>query len=148
MRVRREQVLTVEDALTVDECKRLNDAIDDEIERRIADEGLTFQRSALHDARDGGEKPAQTLRLGDMFDPQNAVDAVFLQHVDNPRVAPILDAMFSSPHVAEGNPEAATFRIDHIYVDIINPPSWRKRSATTTDGPIGTGMHKLGLPDA
>lgn len=141
-------MITVEDVLTAEECDRLNTAIDDEIDRRIADEGLLFQRSVAHDGRAEGEKLAQTLRLGDMFDPRNAVDAAFLQHVDNPRVAPILDAMFTSAHVAEGNHRAANFRIDHVYVDIINPPSWRNRSGTTTDGPIGTGMHKLGLPDA
>ena len=141
-------MITVEDALTAEECDSLNAAIDDEIDRRIADEGLLFQRSAAHNGTAEGEKLAQTLRLGDMFDPRNAVDAAFLRHVDNPRVAPILDAMFTSAHVAEGSHQAANFRIDHVYVDIINPPSWRNRSATTTDGPIGTGMHKLGLPDA
>ena len=34
-------------------------------------------------------------------------------------------------------------------VDIINPPAWRAaREGKTTDGPIGTGLHKIGLPDA
>ena len=42
-------------------------------------------------------KPAQTLRLGDFHDPRLALDAAFLKLVDNPRVAPYLDALFSEP---------------------------------------------------
>jgi hypothetical protein len=141
-------VLTVDDALTSEQCDRLNEAIDVEIARRVETEGLAFQHTAGQTAGPQGEKLAQTLRLGDMFDPQLAVDAALLAHVDNPRVAPILDAMFTSPHIPEGSEKAAAFRIDHVYVDIINPPAWRQRAGHTTDGPIGTGMHKLGLPDA
>ena len=159
-------VMQVEDALTAEQCDRLNAALDAEIAAR-QEAGLAFQNSPEWFG-DDEEKPAQTLRLGDMADPALDMDKEFLKLVDvsatapfascseasrsaaqNPRVSSYLDAMYTSPHFAEGSSKAAAFRIDHIYVDIINPPAWRAaREGKTTDGPIGTGLHKIGLPDA
>eukprot|EP01045_Picozoa_sp_COSAG04_P000117 COSAG04_NODE_3_length_53939_cov_50.145431_7_plen_199_part_00 len=140
-------VMQVEDALTAEQCDRLNAALDAEIAAR-QEAGLAFQNSPEWFG-DDEEKPAQTLRLGDMADPALDMDKEFLKLVDNPRVSSYLDAMYTSPHFAEGSSQAAAFRIDHIYVDIINPPAWRAaREGKTTDGPIGTGLHKIGLPDA
>ena len=139
-------VMQVEDALTAEQCDRLNAALDAEIAAR-QEAGLAFQNSPEWFGDE--EKPAQTLRLGDMADPALDMDKEFLKLVDNPRVSSYLDAMYTSPHFAEGSSKAAAFRIDHIYVDIINPPAWRAaREGKTTDGPIGTGLHKIGLPDA
>ena len=139
-------VMQVEDALTAEQCDRLNAALDAEIAAR-QEAGLAFQNSPEWFGDE--EKPAQTLRLGDMADPALGMDKEFLKLVDNPRVSCYLDAMYTSPHFAEGSSKAAAFRIDHIYVDIINPPAWRAaREGKTTDGPIGTGLHKIGLPDA
>ena len=87
-------VLTIDHALTPSQCDSLNAALDAEIAARVA-AGLDFQQS---EAWSGGAdaKPAQTLRLGDFHDPRLALDAAFLKLVDNPRISPYLDAMFSA----------------------------------------------------
>ena len=104
-------VMQVEDALTAEQCDRLNAALDAEIAAR-QEAGLAFQNSPEWFGDE--EKPAQTLRLGDMADPALGMDKEFLKLVDNPRVSCYLDAMYTSPHFAEGSSKAAAFRIDHI----------------------------------
>ena len=96
-------VITVEDALTCAECDILNAALDRDIASRTAS-GLSFQNNRESTSGDAAKKPpAQTLRLGDFVDPRRPIDAAFLQHVDNPRIAPYLDAMFASSHIAEAS---------------------------------------------
>ena len=54
--------------------------------------------------------------------------------------------MFSSPRVAaSGSADVCSFRLDHMYLDLIEPPD---PTTETTAGPIGTTLHKIGFPDA
>ncbi len=53
--------------------------------------------------------------------------------------------MLSSPRIQPGREDACSFRLDHMYLDLIEPPT---AGAETTAGPIGTTLHKIGYPDA
>ena len=120
-------------------CARLNAALDAEIDNNYAG-GATFRDTNGTDASAG-----RTQRFSGFIGPHTSPSSPFLELVDNPRVAPYLDAMFSSPRIEPGREDACSFRLDHMYLDLIEPPTG---GSETTAGPIGTTLHKIGFPDA
>lgn len=44
-----------------------------------------------------------------------------------------------------GREDVCSFRLDHMYLDLIEPPT---AGSETTAGPIGTTLHRIGFPDA
>ena len=105
-----------------------------------------FEGGAAFKDTNGSEASAgRTQRFGGFISPDAPPSSPYLELVDNPRVRNHLDAMFSSPRIAPGSDDACSFRLDHMYLDLIQPPDG---SSETTAGPIGTTLHKIGLPDA
>lgn len=120
-------------------CARLNTALDAEIEENYAG-GANFRDTHRTDASAG-----RTQRFSGFIGSHTTPSSPFLELVDNPRVAPYLDGMFSSPRVEPGREDACSFRLDHMYLDLIEPPT---AGSQATAGPIGTTLHKIGFPDA
>ena len=60
-------------------------------------------------------------------------------------MAAYLDGMFSSSRIQPGREDVCSFRLDHMYLDLIEPPT---AGSETTAGPIGTTLHRIGFPDA
>ena len=139
-------VIAIEDAISPELCARLNAWLDAEIEANF--EGGAAFRSTVPDERiPAGQAYGATQRFGDFIRP-DAPDSPYLELVDNPRIAAYLDGMFSSARVPPGtDAEWPGFRLDHMYLDLIMPPTSHE-GGETTDGPIGTTLHKIGLPDA
>ena len=148
--------VVVDDALAPSKCDDLNALLDTEIEGVPAslcchcpvDVSVPVEVLGGEEGFSGGQagEKGHTHRFGDFLDPGRPLHAEFLRLIDNRRVAPYLDALFSNAHIAEGDERAASFRIDHVYLDVIAPPA--PAAGSSTDGPIGTTLHKLGLPDA
>lgn len=120
-------------------CARLNSTLDAEIEANFAG------GSAFRDTNGTEASAGRTQRFGGFIGPSTDPSSPFLELVDNPRVAAYLDGMLSSPRIQPGREDACSFRLDHMYLDLIEPPT---AGAETTAGPIGTTLHKIGYPDA